>query len=131
MQNPNNEIIDTLNEFLKKFSSLNHSEMMIFFSQDATAFFPLGYQAQRLNNKNEISVGFKKVINHMKKIGLSKISLEPQDIYIQHFNEVAIATFHFKGENLSRRTIVLRKIENNWLIEHLHASNGQPKEVKL
>jgi ketosteroid isomerase-like protein len=50
--------------------------------------------------------------------------LEPKDLEIQMFREVAIITFHLEnGNSLSRRTIVLAKEANLWKIAHIHASN--------
>jgi hypothetical protein len=52
------------------------------------------------------------------------MDIKPQDMKIQLFDDVAIATFHLddRAGFLNRRTIVLNKTKAGWKIVHLHAS---------
>jgi hypothetical protein len=52
------------------------------------------------------------------------MDLQPRDLNIQIFGEVAIATFHLDDRPgfLNRRTIVLHNTPEGWKIVHLHAS---------
>lgn len=97
---------------------------MTYFADDATAFFPITHHHQRLENKKEITEAFYKVINRIKKAGIKEINLDPDDLLIQKHNDTALATFHIRDNDLSRRTITLRKIDDQWFITHLHASNA-------
>ena len=51
------------------------------------------------------------------------LQLEPRDLLIQLFGDVAVVTFHLEGSRLARRTFVLAKTGSAWKIVHLHASN--------
>lgn len=50
--------------------------------------------------------------------------LQPHDLYIQRFGNIAIATFHLDDRpgTINRRTIVLHRVGDDWEIVHLHAS---------
>jgi len=52
------------------------------------------------------------------------MDIQPKDLSIQRFADLAIATFHLDDREgfLNRRTIVLRKTDKVWKIVHLHAS---------
>jgi hypothetical protein len=54
--------------------------------------------------------------------------LQPRDLKIQSYGEIAIATFHLDDRPgvLNRRTIVLRRSKGQWKIVHLHASETAP-----
>ena len=55
------------------------------------------------------------------------IAITPADIDAQMYGDVAIVTAHLvrpsTAPGTSRRTFVLRKTGDRWLIVHLHASN--------
>ena len=52
------------------------------------------------------------------------MNIQPRDMKIQLFGNVAIATFYLddRAGFVNRRTIVLNKSETGWKIVHLHAS---------
>jgi ketosteroid isomerase-like protein len=52
------------------------------------------------------------------------MDLQPKDMVIQEFGDVAIATFHLDDRPgvVNRRTIVLHKTKTGWKIVQLHAS---------
>ena len=52
------------------------------------------------------------------------LDIQPRDLTIQMFGDVAIATFHLDDRPgfLNRRTLVLHKTNSGWKIVHLHAS---------
>jgi hypothetical protein len=52
------------------------------------------------------------------------MDLQPHNLYIQRFGDIAIATFHLDDRPgvLNRRTIVLHRMGDRWKIVHLHAS---------
>jgi len=54
------------------------------------------------------------------------MDIQPKDMKIQMFGNVAIVTFHLDDRPgfLNRRTIVLNKSKMGWKIVHLHASEA-------
>jgi ketosteroid isomerase-like protein len=52
------------------------------------------------------------------------MNIQPRQLKLQVFGNVAIATFHLddKVGFVNRRTVVLNKNETGWKIVHLHAS---------
>jgi ketosteroid isomerase-like protein len=52
------------------------------------------------------------------------MDIQPKDMRIQIFGDIAIATFHLddRAGFLNRRTVVLHKTGEGWKIVHLHAS---------
>jgi ketosteroid isomerase-like protein len=118
------EINITIQSFLKAFSDLDLIEMMKFFSNDATSFLPVVHHHNRLNSKIEINKAFQKVITRIKSSGKNEIQLKAEDLKIKKMGNSAIVTFHLYNNDLCRRTLVFRKKEGSWLIEHLHASNA-------
>lgn len=127
------DIHATLLGFLDAFSTLRLGEMMGFFSDDATAFFPIRHQSLRLVGKEAIRGAFALVIDRVKASGATQIRLDAEDVQVQAFDDVAVVTFHIRDDDLSRRTLVLRRASGRWGIEHLHASNAplpvKPSEV--
>ena len=124
------KVSDTLYGFLTAFSNLQLNNMMNFFDNDATAFFPIKHERQRLNGKKEIREAFSRVVGKIRNAGLSQISLVAEDIDLMVFGDVALATFHIRDDDLSRRTLVLKQRNEKWVIVHLHASNA-PQKTRL
>ena len=118
-----------LNCFVKAFEALDLDGMMNCFSEDATSFFPVNHYPSRLNSKQEITDRFEHVLGKIKAAGLSRISLPIQDLDIVNYGEIALATFHILDNDMSRRSILLKKEWDGWLISHLHASNAPLEET--
>jgi len=118
------ELQGTLSGFLRAFSELKLDEMMAYYADDATSFFPFRHHSQRLVGKEAIREAFARVLSRIKDSGASSIRLEALDVHVQEFDGVAVATFHIRDDELSRRTLVLRLSQGRWLIEHMHASNA-------
>ena len=118
------DIQGTLHRFLRAFSKLQLNEMMRFFTDDATAFFPIEHQPLRLVGKEAINEAFSRVLARVRASGATQIRLDDEDIRVQMFDDVAVVTFHIRDDDLSRRTLVLRHTRGGWRIEHLHGSNA-------
>jgi len=118
------ELQGTLSGFLRAFSELKLDEMMAYYTDEATSFFPIRHHSQRLDGKEAIREAFARVLSRIKDSGASSIRLEAEDVHVQEFDGVAVATFHIRDDDLSRRTLVLRMSQGRWLIEHMHASNA-------
>ena len=119
-------VATTMTAFVDAFSNLKWEKFSGFFADDATAFFPPSARMPyRANNRQEVLNIFKKVFEHAQNENPSAphIVIEPLDTMIQLVGTTAIVTFTLKDPNmLGRRTIVLRKDNDRWLIIHLHAS---------
>jgi len=120
------EVATTMNSFVDAFSNLKWDKFSAFFADDATAFFPPSARdPYRANNKQEILNIFRKVFDHAQQQNATNphIVIEPLDLRIQLAGTTAIVTFTLKDPDLfGRRTIVLKKVDDQWLILHLHAS---------
>jgi len=119
-------VVEKLNEFVDAFSNLKWEKFTACFADDATAFFPPSAKfPYRANNKKEIENIFSLVFENAKKQKQSApyIIIQPKDVKIQMAGTVAIVTFLLNDPGmLGRRTIVLQKMNDEWLIIHLHAS---------
>ena len=123
-------IKEKLNEFITAFSNLDIDGMMVQFADDATAFFPIAHRSTFLDGKKAIFDAFSNVISKIRAAGLDAIRLDVEDVKIQRFGDVAVATFHIRDGDLSRRTLVLRRLHDDWLIQHLHASNAPLEKIQ-
>jgi ketosteroid isomerase-like protein len=96
--------------------------MMTTFADDATVFMP-GEPAKRLSGNAAIRDAFAALFSARR----GPIVITPADIDAQMYGDVAIVTAHLvrpsTAPGTSRRTFVLRKTGDRWLIVHLHASN--------
>ena len=96
--------------------------MMTTFADDATVFMPCE-PAKRLSGNAAIRDAFAALFSARR----GPIVITPADIDAQMYGDVAIVTAHLvrpsTAPGTSRRTFVLRKTGDRWLIVHLHASN--------
>jgi ketosteroid isomerase-like protein len=113
-----------LMRFLDAFSRLDLDGMLDCFTADATAFLPVEHHHQRLEDKAAIRGAFAAVLNKIKAKGRTTLPLAPEDLRMEEWSDIAVATFHLRGDHLSRRTIVLHCQAGQWRIVHLHASNA-------
>ena len=114
----------TLQNFLHAFAQLQLDAMMAYWADDATAFFPSEHQRERLNGKAAIREAFAQVIVRVRATGATHMNLEAEDMQTQQMGDVAVITFHIRGDHLSRRTFVLRRADSEWRIAHFHSSNA-------
>ena len=122
-------IQSTVIDFLLAFSRLDLNGMMACFEDDATCYFPVAHHLVMLNGKKEIRAAYGKLLESIRESGKKSIKMEPEDVKIKHLGDTAIVTFHTRDDVMSRRTLVLRREEKKWLIQHLHSSNaplGEP-----
>ena len=119
------DVRETLSKFIVAFDNLDWEQFRSFFSDDATVFYPRGV-AKRAAGRAELEENFKRVFDGIRGMQTRPpyMQIEPRDLQIQMFEDMAIATFHLDDRPgmLNRRTIVLRKMPNGWKIVHLHAS---------
>lgn len=118
------DIQGVLIRFITGFSGLDLEEMMACFTDDATAFFPIAHRTTFIDGKKEIAEAFSEVLSKIRAAGLDRIRLDPEDVNVQQIGDVALVTFHIRDDDLSRRTLVLRRMRDGWFIQHMHASNA-------
>jgi hypothetical protein len=92
---------------------------------DATVFFPLAPINGLLDGKAEVvkvfTIFFDSV--HHDGGGPRYMELKPEGLKIQLYGATAVATFHFTGKAMySRRTLVLHREGEKWMIVHMHGS---------
>jgi ketosteroid isomerase-like protein len=114
----------TVAAFLGAFSRYDVEGMLQHVDETATAFLPVEHHTTQLMGKREIGSAFAAVVERMRASGTARIVLKPEDMILQEWGETAVASFHLRTDHLSRRTFVLRRRETQWLIMHVHASNG-------
>jgi len=116
--------IKTVQTFIAANERADLPLMMSTFADDATVFMP-GEPAQRISGSAAIRDAFTALFAARR----GPIVITPADINVQMYGDVAIVTAHLvrpsTAPGTSRRSFVLRKIGDRWLIVHLHASNLQ------
>jgi len=114
-----------LQDFIRAFDNLEWDQFRGFFADDATVFYPRGF-VNRASGRLEFEANFRKVFEQIRagRTQPPYMDLQPRDLHIQRYGDIAIATFHLDDRPgvLNRRTLVLRKMKGQWKIIHLHAS---------
>ena len=119
------EVRSALARFVQAFDNLDWENFRLAFSDDATVFYPRGFP-ERADGRDQFEKTFKLVFQQIRNgrtVG-PYMDIQPKDMKIQVFGNIAIATFHLDDRPgfLNRRTIVLNKTGAGWKIVHLHAS---------
>ena len=115
---------DALHSFLHAFAHFQLDEMMAWWSDDATAFFPAEHQRERLSSKAAVRAAFAQLMARLQAAGMTHLTINVEDMQKQELGDVAIISFHLREQPLCRRTFVLRHGALEWRIVHLHASNA-------
>ena len=119
------QVRDALASFIHAFDNLDWESFRLAFSDDATVFYPRGFP-ELANGRAEFEKRFKVVFDQIRdgKTGAPYMDVQPRDVEIQLFGNIAITTFHLddRAGFLNRRTIILNKTKEGWKIVHLHAS---------
>ena len=115
-------------EFLRAFEDLDMKQFIPCFADDATVFFPMPESPERVQGRQAIQQRFEHVfasIRSTAKSGPPFHHLAPEDLSIQVMpGHTAVVSFHLRNtQRIARRTLVLTKMNGQWLIIHLHASN--------
>ena len=119
------EVRAALAKFVHAFDNLDWESFRLSFGDSATVFYPRAFP-ERANGRAEFENTFKKVFQEIRgaKTAAPFMDIQPRDMRIQMFGDIAIATFHLddRAGFLNRRTIALSKSTAGWKIVHLHAS---------
>ncbi|NJN64263.1 MAG: nuclear transport factor 2 family protein, partial [Acidobacteria bacterium] len=94
-------------------------------ADDVTAFVP-GAQAERVEGKPALLAILRAFITDAAAGG-GATAIVPVDRQLVRHGDVAIVTFHVRGEAvLARRSFIVARSDGVWRIVHFHASNLRP-----
>jgi uncharacterized protein (TIGR02246 family) len=123
-----------IDAFVRAMENLDTEAMAAVFAEDATVFMPFEEVPRRLVGRDEIRNIFGRFFEGARKPGTGPpyMKLNPLDVQTQQFGDTAIVTFHLGRipdaastgpSSFSRRTFVLQRQGDRWVVKHLHASN--------
>jgi ketosteroid isomerase-like protein len=126
MAEGNADVRETLDGFFRAVESRAPDRIAPFFEEDAQMFSPLGTYPARLDGRAAIMEQFKAISEALKQMP-PPIRIDPQEMIVREFGDVALVTFHLKLPGpLHRRSFILRKRDGHWRIAHIHASIASP-----
>jgi ketosteroid isomerase-like protein len=110
--------------FLDAFKSMDEARFDTFFAPEVSMFFPDSRFPQgRVDGRDAVLAAFHSFFKRVKESGSNSLTIAPLDQYVQRYGDVAILTFRLdSGDKIGRRSIVFRKMGDDWLIAHFHAS---------
>jgi hypothetical protein len=113
-----------VNAFIASINRLDSVAMGRLFADGATVFFPgPPFPIRRIQGKAEVVRYFGLLFEALRARGMRQGNAAPADLVFQTWDDTSIATFHLNGgQDIGRRTLVLRRIGGRWLISHFHAS---------
>ena len=118
----------TVREFLVPFANRDFDRFIPYFAEDATMFFPPATTAPTglVRGRAQIEQAFKTLYTaYPRKPGTVPNPITPKDLLVQQSGEHAIVTLLLGNETApGRRTIVLRRVADQWKIVHLHGSSA-------
>ena len=122
MAEGNSEVRETLDGFFRAVESRDLDRITPYFEEDAQMFSPLGTYPARLDGRAAIIEQFKAISEALKQMP-TPIRIDPQEMVVREFGDIALVTFHLKLPGpLHRRSFILRKRDGRWRIAHIHAS---------
>jgi ketosteroid isomerase-like protein len=126
MADTNADIRQTLNGFFSAVESMQLDRIAPFFDEDAQMFSPLGAYPARLDGRAAIIAQFKAIAEAIKQMP-SPLKIDPQQLVVREFGDLALVTFHLNLPGpLHRRSFILRRTAGRWHIAHIHASAATP-----
>ena len=126
MAEGNADVRATLDRFFRAVESREPDRIAPFFEEDAQMFSPLGTYPARLDGRAAIMEQFKAISEALKQMP-TPIRIDPQEMIVREFGDIALVTFHLKLPGpLHRRSFILRKRAGGWHIAHIHASIASP-----
>ena len=126
MAEGNSGVRETLDGFFRAVESRDLDRITPYFEEDAQMFSPLGTYPARLDGRAAIMEQFKAISEALKQMP-TPIRIDPQEMVVREFGDIALVTFHLKLPGpLHRRSFILRKRDGRWHIAHIHASIASP-----
>lgn len=121
------EVKTTVDRFLRAFENLDWPAFRAAFADDATVFFPTPEPPRRFDGRAAVDAQFERVFEAIRKdaSGPPYHRLQPEALTIDMLGDsAALVSFELHNAvRIARRTLVLRRIGEEWRIVHLHASN--------
>jgi len=121
------EVREALAHFLRAFENRDMQSFIGCFEQDATVFFPTAKPPSRFDGRDAIQRHFEQVFAAIRQSSPSSTppfhKLVPERLRVQLVGDkAAVVTFQMgNNQRVARRTLVLQKRGDAWLIFHLHA----------
>ena len=93
------DVRDALAKFIRAFDDLDWEHFRLAFDDNATAFYPRRVIPQRANGRAAFEKAFKTVFQQIRdgKTSAPYMDIEPKEMKIQFFGNVAIASFHLNA----------------------------------
>ena len=112
-------------EFVAALNAFDRERFARAFADDATVFFPgAPFPLRRVEGKAQAIANFGRFFELLRARGARQGNVTPRGLTVQLYGDTAVATFHLAGgQDVGRRTLVLRRTGGRWLIVHLHASS--------
>ncbi len=111
-------------EFIAALNAMDAARLGRLFAEDATIFFPSAPFPLRRLGKAEAVRYFARLFEALRARGARLSDIVPRELHVQLYGDAAVASFHLTGgQELGRRTLVLRRLGGRWLIVHLHSSS--------
>ena len=122
MAEGNSDVRETLDGFFRAVESRDLDRITPYFEEDAQMFSPLGTYPARLDGRAAIMEQFKAISEALRQMP-TPIRIDPREMVVREFGDIALVTFHLKLPGpLHRRSFILRKRDGRWRIAHIHAS---------
>ena len=112
-------------EFVTALNAFDAQRLGRTFAEDATIFFPgAPFPAARVQGRATIQNAFGQLFAALRQRGTRQANIVPRGLDVQLLGDIAVATFHIAGagQEIGRRTLVLRRAGGRWLIVHMHGS---------
>lgn len=115
---------DVIDKFTTNFNALDHEALCALFAEGATTFWPYP-PGGRVAGRSEIAEFLQRLTSDLRARGIDRLDLRPLDLRVETGSDLSFADFSvvMPDGRLGRRTIVLCRAEDRWMICHLHASN--------
>ena len=117
-----------LSNFLDALSKGEKDRFESMFTENNTVFSPFPWATKRSTVQDSFAQLFEML--SARPPGQSGGGLQPEDLAINVFDNVALITFHLNNNpnTLGRRTVIMVKEMDSWKVQHLHASSSQLPE---
>ena len=119
-------------EFVAALNALDPARLGRVFAENSTIFFPgPPFPVRRVEGKADAMLYFTRFFEALRARGVTRANIRPLDLDVRGDGDAAVATFHLNGgDDVGRRTLVLRRRGAVWLVVHLHASSlDEPVEA--
>lgn len=117
------EVRAFIDRFIRAVNEPNVDDFVACFAVDATAFLPSPANAARRIGREDIRRAVAPTF--MQGPGRTVIA---RDVMMSLTGDTALVSFDAGVDRLhARRTLVLKRVEGQWAVAHLHASNVEEK----